>query len=116
MFQFNIIWYNNYYKDLLLFNSMGIDEKLYAVGETAYYHECGIVCRVEVLENNSDKDVYRYKLKVLNCVLSREDLTLPKNPEFICCKPRKWSLGVSGWWSLSDNPVRTHAPEELSIF
>ncbi len=51
-------------------------EDSFKKGETAYYHEDGLVCKVEVLSNLSDAQKIRYNLKVSK-IIRESWLTLP---------------------------------------
>lgn len=81
-----------------------VDERVYEKGEQAYYYEDGIVYRVTVLENNSDNEVFDYKLLIDEDIVLREGMSSHVGEEFTCWKPRpKHNIsGVFGFWSLND--------------
>ena len=67
----------------------------------AIFNEDGLICEVEVLEDKSDKDWKRYKLRVIN-VIRESPLCLPPKPgeEFSVEQVTKGAW--VGMWFLTD--------------
>ncbi|MBI2449878.1 hypothetical protein HYV49_06325 [Candidatus Pacearchaeota archaeon] len=75
----------------------------YEQGDVAFYHEDADVFKVEVLENNSDSDWLKYRLKVLSV---EQNLSIC-NPleigeEFSVCIKRK-NVSCGGLWHLTND-------------
>ena len=76
-------------------------EEGYKQGDKAFYHESGDIFRVEILENNSDSEWIKYRLRILE--VEQEHGRPPKiGTEFSCTK-RRGVHGVSGLWHLMDD-------------
>ena len=71
----------------------------YKVGDKAFYHDTGEVNEVEVLENNSNDESLKYRLKVLK-VVHESSMVKPSKVghEFDCDKVR--GVSVAGLWHL----------------
>ena len=74
----------------------------YDVGKELYYHEDGMVLRVEVLENNSDERREAYRLRVMKVLRDNPILAEPtkEDEEFSCDKLREVYAG--GLWHLTE--------------
>ena len=73
-----------------------MEEDAYKQGQVAFYHETGEVDKVEVLENNSDKEWIRYKLKILE-VVRENNIVYPSDiGEIFTFEKKRDSSGFSG--------------------
>ena len=63
------------------------------------FHEDGMICVVDVLEDNSDKQWYRYKLKVKAVIQESSFLKPPKVGEIFSVDQIREG-GFNGMWHL----------------
>jgi len=81
---------------------MSREEESYKPGEEAFYHESGEITRVKVLENNSNEDWIKYRLKVLENIRVSKMYKPPKIGEEFNLEKRR-NISCSGLGYLLDN-------------
>lgn len=78
-----------------------MSEDKYKTGEILHYHEDFEIDKVEVLENNSDSEWIKYKLKVLSIVQESKIFKPSDIGDIFTCE-KKRGMYCDGMWYLGE--------------